>query len=92
MKVYMLRVDGKVLSVCVIKCLFWNCRGFSKFYNLDTAEIKEFMIADVICLYETFVTNDTIINMPLVFIDFYCFCSVAVKDKSKGRASEDIVH
>ena len=42
---------------------FWNLRGFSTIFNLHGEEIEQILQYEVLCLFETKLTSETV-NLP----------------------------
>lgn len=76
-------------KLCLI---FWNVNGLNNLYNLDADDKVKILNGDIICLRETWNSNE-LGNLPDFLIDFkkQIIQSKAVKEKDRGRTSGGLV-
>lgn len=82
---YKLCKSSKRLTIC-----FWNINGLKNIYNLDCAQVSLLIKNEIICLAETWCTQDRV-SLPAFLCSYSSYVSPAVKDKSRGRASGDLI-
>lgn len=74
-----------------ISIIFWNVNGINNLFNIENEMETLILTGDIICLSETWHTNESL-NLPKFLRGFGpIYQSLAEKDKTRGRGSGGLI-